>query len=474
MPINAPAHAEVVVIGGGPGGYPAAFEAADHGKKTVLVNDDVAPGGVCLNRGCIPSKALLHVAKLINESREAHEWGVTFSEPKIDLKQLRDFKNKVVGQLTGGIASLCKARKVDLVEGHGRFLDSRTLLITGKDGSTTQMTFDTAVVATGSTPAMPPIFNIGDDRVMDSTGALDLKDIPKRFLVIGGGYIGLEMGSVYAALGSEVTVVEMTGGLLPGADRDLVKPLAKILESRFKAIHLNTAVKKLTATNDGISAELEGEGVTTPQMFDRVLVSVGRRPNSKNVGLENTRAQIDEKGFIKINNKRQTNDPQIYAIGDVAGEPMLAHKATREAKVAVEAILGGKAAFDNIAIPAVVFTDPELAWCGITEQQAKAEGRDVIVTRFPWAASGRAQTIGRTEGLTKLIFEPKTERLLGMGIVGPGAGEMIAEGVLAVESAAVARDLAESIHAHPTLSETIMESAESVFGQATHYFRPKK
>ncbi len=474
MPLNAPSHAEVVVIGAGPGGYPAAFEAADHGKKTVLLTDDVAAGGVCLIRGCIPSKALLHVAKLINESKESAHWGVTFQEPKIELDKLRAYKEKVVGNLTGGVAQLCKARKVDLVKAHGRFLDSKTLLLTAADGSTSQMTFDNAIIATGSTPTMPPIFNIGDDRVMDSTGALALKDIPKRLLVIGGGYIGLEMGSVYSAIGSEVTVVEMTDGLLPGADRDLVKPLAKMLEQRFKAIHLKTAVKKLTATKDGISAELEGEGVTSPQVFDRVLVSVGRRPNSKNCGLENTRVQIDEKGFVKVNAKRQTTEPHIYAIGDVAGEPMLAHKATREAKVAIEALLGEPAEFDNIAIPAVVFTDPELAWCGITESQAQAKGMDVKVVKFPWAASGRAQSIDRTEGLTKLIFEPKTERLLGMGIVGPGAGEMIAEGVVAVESALVARDLAQSIHAHPTLSETIMESAEGVFAQATHYFRPKR
>ncbi len=474
MPINAPSHAEVVVIGAGPGGYPAAFEAADHGKKTVLLTDDVAAGGVCLIRGCIPSKALLHVAKLINESKESSHWGVTFQEPKIELDKLRAYKEKVVGNLTGGVAQLCKARKVDLVKAHGRFLDSKTLLLTAADGSTSQMTFDNAIIATGSTPTMPPIFNIGDDRVMDSTGALALKDIPKKLLVIGGGYIGLEMGSVYSAIGSEVTVVEMTAGLLPGADRDLVKPLAKALESRFKAIHLNTAVKKLTATKEGISAELEGEGVTSPQVFDRVLVSVGRRPNSKNCGLENTRVQIDEKGFVKVNAKRQTSESHIYAIGDVAGEPMLAHKATREAKVAIEALLGEPSAFDNIAIPAVVFTDPELAWCGITEAQAQAQGLDVKVVKFPWAASGRAQSIDRTEGLTKLIFDPKTERLLGMGIVGPGAGEMIAEGVIAVESALVARDLAQSIHAHPTLSETIMESAEAVFAQATHYFRPKR
>lgn len=471
---NADFHADVVVLGAGPGGYPAAFEAADHGKKTILVNDDVAPGGVCLNRGCIPSKALLHVAKLLHESHEAAEWGITFEKPKIDLDKLRDYKNGVVTGLTGGVRQLCKARKVQLEEARGTFLSSHLMELSYKDGSKKTLSFDKAIVATGSVPAMPPIFKLDDDRVMDSTGALELKDIPGKLLVIGGGYIGLEMGSVYAALGSEVTVVEMLDGLLPGADRDLVKPLQKRLEKQLHAIHLNTKVLGLEATKAGIVARLEGENAPEEETFDRVLIAIGRRPNAQNIGLDKTKVQIDEKGFIKVNSKLQTDDPQIYAIGDVAGEPMLAHKATREAKVAVDVILGEPAEFDVRAIPAVVFTDPELAWCGVTEREAKEQGLDVTVVRFPWAASGRAQTIDRTEGLTKLIFENKTERILGMGIVGPGAGEMIAEGVLAVETAAVARDLAESIHAHPTLSETIMESAEGMFAQATHYYRPKK
>ena len=465
---------DLVVIGAGPGGYPAAFHAADHGMNVTLVNDDVAPGGVCLNRGCIPSKALLHVAKLINETRESAEWGVTFSAPKIDINKLRDFKDGVIGNLTGGIRQLCKARGVNLVEARGSFLDSNTLELTNKDGSKDKLTFKHAIVAVGSSPTMPPIFNIGDDRVMDSTGALNLADVPKKLLVVGGGYIGLEMGSVYAALGSAVTVVEMTSGLLPGADRDLVRPLAKRLEGQFKSIQLNTKVCSLKASRAGIVAELEGEGVASPQTFDRVLISIGRRPNSRGCGLENTKAEIDEKGFIKIDRNQRTADPNILAIGDVAGEPMLAHKATREAKVAVETLLGEPVEFDNVAIPAVVFTDPELAWCGITEQQAKDDELDVIVVRFPWAASGRAQSIGRTEGLTKLICDTKTQRVLGVGIVGPGAGEMIAEGVIAVETACVARDLADSIHAHPTLSETLMEAAEAVFGQATHSYRPKR
>jgi len=465
---------DLVVLGGGPGGYPAAFAAADHGMDVTLVNEESTPGGVCLHRGCIPSKALLHVAKLINETREAEQWGLTFSKPKLDLDKLRDFKNSVIGGLTGGIGQLAKARGVKLVQARGSFLDSNTLELKHADGSTGTLKFNKAIVATGSSPAMPGFFNIGDERVMDSTGALALADVPKKLLVVGGGYIGLEMGSVYAALGSEVTVVEMLSGLLPGADRDLVRPLQKRLAEQFKAIHLNTKVAKLTAAKKGIVADLDGEGVESPQTFDRVLISIGRRPNSKGCGLENTKVQIDDKGFIVIDKNQRTADPNLMAIGDVAGEPMLAHKATREAKVAVETLLGEPAEFDNVAIPAVVFTDPELAWAGITENEAKAEGREVNVVRFPWAASGRAQTLSRTEGLTKLITEPKTERVLGVGMVGPGAGEMIAEAVIAVEMGLVARDLADSIHAHPTLSETLMEAAEAVFGQATHSYRPKK
>ncbi len=467
-------HAEIVVIGAGPGGYPAAFAAADHGKKVVLVNEEAQPGGVCLQRGCIPSKALLHVAKLIHEAADAAEHGLTFGKPKIDLDKLRAFKNGVIGQLTGGIQSLCKARGVTLVQARATFANSNTLNLANPDGSTEQLTFDKAIIATGSSPAMPPMFAIGDPRVMDSTGALALEDIPKKLLVIGGGYIGLEMGCVYAALGSEVTVVEALPVILAAADRDLVRPLQKRLETQFKAIHVNTKVISLTASKAGIVVEMQGEGLEPKQTFDRVLVSVGRKPNSKNLGLENTKVQIDEKGFIKIDRCCRTADPNILAIGDVAGEPMLAHKATREAKVAIEALVGEPAEFDNIAIPAVVFTDPELAWCGLTETEAKTQERDVKVIRFAWAASGRAQSLARTEGLTKLIVENKTERILGVGIVGAGAGELISEGVLAVETAAVARDLADSIHPHPTLSETLMEAAEAFIGQATHMYRPNR
>jgi len=467
-------HAQVVVLGGGPGGYPAAFAAADHGLQTILVDEGSSPGGVCLNRGCIPSKALLHVAKLINETRESSEWGVTFAPPEIDIDKLRGFKQNVVGSLTGGIEALCKARGVELIKARGTFDDSSTLSLSHADGSNSSITFDHCIVATGSLPAMPPIFDIGDHRVMDSTGALELPEIPEHLLVIGGGYIGLEMGSVYASLGTKVTVVEMTTGLLPGADRDLVRPLQKRLASQFGAIHLNTKVASLTATADGIVAALEGDGVDPQQTFERVLVSVGRRPNSRGVGLENTQVEIDERGFIKVDRNQRTSDSKLLAIGDIAGEPMLAHKATREAHVAIETLLKEPGEFDNIAIPAVVFTDPELAWCGITEAEAKQAGTDVVVTRFPWGASGRAQSLGRTEGVTKLICEPQKQRVLGVGIVGPGAGEMIAEAVLAIEMGATARDLAQSIHAHPTLSETLMEAAEGVIGQPTHQYKPKR
>jgi len=466
--------AQLVVVGGGPGGYPAAFHAADHGMDVTLVNDEAIPGGVCLHRGCIPSKALLHVAKLVHEAAEATQWGVAFAKPTIDIDRVRAFKSSVVGKLTGGVSELCKARGVKLIQARARFLDSSTLELKKPDGTTQKLSFAKAIVATGSSPVMPPIFAIGDPRVMDSTGALELPDVPERLLVVGGGYIGLEMGSVYAALGSKVTVVEMTPGLLPGADRDLVRPLKARLDKTFAAIYLNTKVAKLTASKAGIVAELEGEGVEPKQTFDRVLVAVGRRPNSRDLGLEKTKVEVDAKGFITVDPQRRTKDPNIYAIGDVAGEPMLAHKATREALVAVESIAGEPAAFDNMAIPAVVFTDPEVAWCGLTETEAKNANREVKITRFAWAASGRAQTLSRTEGLTKILFDPKTERVLGVGIVGVGAGELIAEGALAVETAAVARDLAETIHAHPTLSETLMEAAEADFGQATHVYRAKR
>lgn len=468
-------HAQLVVLGGGPGGYPAAFAAADHGMEVILVDEGKQPGGVCLNRGCIPSKALLHVAKLINETRESSDWGITFQPPEIDLDKLRDFKEGVVGSLCGGVEGLCKQRGVELIKARGSFKDSSTLELKAADGTTSELTFDKCIVAIGSIPTMPGFFNIGDDRVMDSTGALKLQDVPERLLVVGGGYIGLEMGSVYAALGSEVTVVEMSPGLLPGADRDLVTPLQKRLKEHFAAIHVNTKVASLNASEEGIVAALEGDGVDPEMTFDRVLISIGRRPNSANCGLENTSVELDERGFIKVDRNMRTADPKLMAIGDIAGEPMLAHKATREARIAVETLLGEPVVFDNVAIPAVVFTDPEVAWAGITETEAKAQGIEHTSHRFPWAASGRAQTLARTEGVTKIIVEPKHGRVLGIGICGAGAGEMIAEAVVAIEMGATARDLAESIHAHPTLSETVMEAAESVIGQPTHFYRkPRK
>jgi dihydrolipoamide dehydrogenase len=442
--------------------------------RVVLVTEEPRPGGVCLFRGCIPSKALLHVAKTIREARSAAAWGVHFDPPRIDLDALRAFKDRVIEQLVGGIGALCKARNVEVISARGTFLDSGTLRLDAADGTSRTLPFRTAIVATGSSPARPPLFDLGDPRVMDSTGALELRDVPGRLLVVGGGYIGLEMGCVYAALGSRVTVVEMTSGLLPGADRDLVGPLKRRLDADFAAIRLETKVVGLAAGSDGITARFESAAGTTEETFDRVLVAIGRRPNSRGFGLENTRVEVDAKGFVKVDPQRRTTDPRIFAIGDVAGEPMLAHKATREAKVAIESLAGEPAAFDPAAIPAVVFTDPEVAWCGLTETEAKSRGIEVKVVRFPWGASGRAIANGHPEGLTKILCDPQTERVLGVGIVGSGAGELIGEAALAVEQAAVARDVAETIHAHPTLSETFMEAAEAVIGQAVHMVRPRR
>jgi len=470
-------HAELVVIGGGPGGYPAAFAAADRNTDVVLVNEEPQLGGVCLLRGCIPSKALLHVARLLFEAREATEWGISFADPEIDLDRLRHWKSEVVQRLTHGISGLCRKRGVKVIEARGRLLDSKTLELDLRDGKSQPLTFDHAILATGSRPVVPSPLGLDDRRVMESTTALDVPEVPESMLVVGGGYIGLEMGTVYAALGTKVTVVEMTAGLLPGTDRDLVRPLQQRLEHTLEAIHLNTRVERLTAADEGIIAEFRQAGgdhsrqEAFERTFDRVLVAVGREPRSRDLGLENTAVEVDESGFVQVDRRQQTSDPAILAIGDVAGEPMLAHKATREAKVAVESLTGEPAEFDNRAIPAVVFTDPEVAWCGLTEREAEAAGRKVRVDRFPWKASGRAATLGRTEGLTKLVFDPNDGRVLGMGVVGIGAGELIAEGVLAIETAAVARDVAQSIHAHPTLSETLMESAEGFLGSATHLYR---
>lgn len=465
----------IAVIGGGPGGYAAAFLAADLGMSVTLIDPELNPGGVCLYRGCIPSKALLHVAKLLEESHQAKDWGIEFAAPKIDLARLRSWKENVVKKLTGGLGVLSKQRKVKYVQGRAAFENSTTLRVTKTDGSEESLAFDRIVIATGSRPAVVPALKLDTPRMMDSTGGLNLEDIPGTLLVVGGGYIGLELGSVYAALGTRVTVVEMLPGLLPGADRDLVLPLHKRLEKMFDSILLNTTVASVKDEGNGIRGKLKAQdGSEQEKVFDRVLVSVGRKPNAEIPGLEKTGVKAGERGFIQVNKQLQTDDPSIYAIGDVVGEPMLAHKASHEGRVAVEAIAGHKVAFEPNAIPAVVFTDPEVAWCGLTETQAQRENREIKVAKFPWAASGRAITLDRPEGMTKLILDPQTERVLGVGIVGAGAGEMIAEGVLAIEMAALASDVSLTIHPHPTLSETVMEAAEVFFGTSTHIYRPKR
>jgi len=475
------ASTQLVVIGAGPGGYAAAFYAADRGMKVTLVDPEKNPGGVCVYRGCIPSKALLHVADVIAESQHAKDFGVEFAPPAIDLEKLRDFKNKVVGQLTSGAGQVRNLRKIAHIQGLASFRDNRTLDIDKVDGTKETLTFEHCIIATGSVPSKIPGISIDSDRLMDSTVALDLPDVPKSLLVVGGGYIGLELGTVYAALGSKVTVVEMTDGLLPGADRDLVNILAKRISQITEAVWLNTKVTKVTkGTKDTkntkeLTVTFEGEGFSGDKAFERVLVSIGRRPNASVPGLDKLRVKLDKRGFIEVNESRETGEPGIYAIGDVAGEPMLAHKASHEGRTAVDAIAGDRnVAFEPAAIPAVVFTDPEIAWAGLTETEAAKRGIKVAIAKFPWGASGRAISLGRTDGVTKLIIHPESERVLGVGICGPGAGELISEGVLAIEMGATARDMAMTIHPHPTLSETVMESAEVFFGHATHVYRPKR
>ena len=460
---------QVAVLGAGPGGYAAAFYAADLGMQVALVDEEKNPGGVCLYRGCIPSKALLHVAKVIDEARHANAWGVTFAEPAIDVDRLRAFKQGVVNKLTSGVGSVARLRKVTFVQGRATLTGPTSMSIAGAAGAST-LRFEHLILATGSQPTRIPSLTLDSPRMLDSTSGLELPDIPKTLLVIGGGYIGLELGTVYATLGSKVSVVEMTSGLLPGADRDLVGVLEKRLKGLFSQIMLNTRVEKVAEEKNGIRVTFSsGESV-----FDRVLVAVGRRPNSTIPGLETTRVKVDAKGFVETDPQRRTAEPNIFAIGDVAGEPMLAHKASHEARVAVEAIAGHKAVFEPAAIPAVVFTDPELAWAGLTEAQAEDGGIEVEVAKFPWGAASRAITVDRPDGLTKLVLEPKTGRVLGVGVVGSGAGELIAEGVLAIEMGATADDLKLTIHPHPTLSETLMESAEVFFGQSTHVYKPRK
>jgi dihydrolipoamide dehydrogenase len=464
---------QVAVLGAGPGGYAAAFYAADLGMQVALIDEEKNPGGVCLYRGCIPSKALLHVAKVIDEARHAGAWGISFNDPKVDVDKLRAFKQGVVDKLTSGVGQVGRLRKVKYLQGRGTLTGPRSMTIAGANGNT-DLSFEHCILATGSHPTKIPSLSIDSPRMMDSTSGLELPDVPKSLLVIGGGYIGLELGTVYAALGSKVSVVEMTPGLLPGADRDLVAVLHKRLETMFAAIMLSTKVVKVVEEKNGIRVSFEGENAPKDQVFDRVLVAVGRRPNSKIPGLESTKVKVDQKGFIETNGQRRTAEPSIFAIGDVAGEPMLAHKASHEARVAVEAIAGHKVVFEPLAIPAVVFTDPEIAWAGLTEAEAEAEGREIEVAKFPWGALSRAITVDRSDGLTKLVLEPKTGQVLGVGIAGSGAGELIAEGALAIEMGTTAEDLKLTIHAHPTLSESLMEAAEVFFGQSTHVYKPKR
>jgi len=466
---------QLAVIGGGPGGYVAAFHAADLGMQVTLIDPELNPGGVCLYRGCIPSKALLHVAEIIREAEHAKKFGIEFGKPKIDISKLRSWKDDVVNKLTGGVGQLAKLRTIEYIRGTATFENAGTLKINTNQNESYNLSFDNAIIATGSSPSKIPGISIDSKRVLDSTTALDIDDVPSGLLVIGGGYIGLEMGTVYAALGSKVTVVEMTAGILPGIDRDLAGELSKKIENIFDKILLQTKIIGLKEDKDCIKVSFEGDTVEKKEQdFDKVLISIGRKPNSKNLGLENINAETDELGFIKVDLQRRTGESSVFAIGDVAGEPMLAHKASHEGKVAVEAIAGKKTAFEPKAIPAVVFTDPEIAWCGLTETEANESGRDVRILKFPWRASGRAITLDRSDGLTKLIVEAKTGRILGVGLAGPRAGELIAEGVLAVEMAALASDLELSIHAHPTLSETVMEAAEMFEGQSTHYYKPKR
>jgi dihydrolipoamide dehydrogenase len=448
---------DVAVVGGGPGGYTAAFRCAELGLETVIVDAGKRLGGACLFEGCIPSKALLHVAAVLGEVERAKEFGVDFGPPHISLDPLRKWKSeRVIGKLARGLSAVAKGKHVEVIGGRAVFEDSRTLLVQGDEPQ--KIRFRHAIVATGSRPASIPGIDFASERVMDSTAALEVAEIPERLLVVGGGYIGLELGQVYAALGSAVTLVEMTDGLLPGADRDLVQWLARRVDKQFQAVKLGTRVESLRETAAGIEARLGGDAI----VFDRVLVAVGRRPQSDDLGLATTRVRLSDRGVVEVDARGATGDPRIFAVGDVTGEPMLAHRAMRQAKVAAEAIAGRPAAFDNVVVPAVVFTDPEIAWCGLTETQAAAQGVAVRVAKFQWAASGRAATLGRADGVTKLVVDPESARVLGAGIAGPGAGELIAEAALAVESALLAEDLALTIHTHPTLSETWMEAAETL------------
>jgi dihydrolipoamide dehydrogenase len=468
-----PIKTEIVVIGAGPGGYAAAFYAADLGKKVILVEQDKRLGGVCLNRGCIPSKALLHATHLISSAKESEHRGITFASPQIDLAKLRTWKESVLTKLSGGVSQLAKLRGVEVWNGRGHFQDSQTLRVETEQGQKF-VAFDQAIIAVGSKSAMPKAFDLGNPRIMTSREALEVEDIPEQLLVIGGGYIGMELGTVYAELGSRVAVVEALDSILMGGDPDLVRPVMARAQKTFKEIRVKTKVARMETKGKQINVVLEADGQQKEELYDRVLVAVGRVPNCEDLGLENTKVQRDDKGFIKVNEKQQSGDPNIYAIGDCAGGVLLAHKASREGRIAAEVITGESAGGEKFVVPAVVFTDPELAWCGLTEAEAKLKGIEVKIAKFPWAASGRALSFDRTDGLTKLIIDPESERILGVGIVGHGAGELIAEGVVAIEMGATAKDLALCVHPHPTLSETYMEAAEVFYGHPTHTFVKKQ
>lgn len=468
-----PVKTQLVVLGAGPGGYAAAFYAADKGMNVILVDKVKRLGGVCLNEGCIPSKALLNATKLIKEARYSSGRGIQFDPPRIDLGKLRSWKDSVLDKLGQGIAGLAQRRGVQVLTGRGHFENSNLLRVETPEGQKF-LEYDQIIVAVGSQASMPKAFDLGNPRIMTSTEALEIQDVPENLLVVGGGYIGMELGTVYAALGSRVTMVEALDAVLMGADADLVRPVLKVVEKAFREIRLKTKVLKMATSGKQIKVRMESDGREVEEQYDGVLVAVGRTPNYNDLGLENTKVERDDKGFIKVNQKQQTADPVIYAIGDITGGALLAHKASKEARIAVEVMAGEESAFDNIVIPAVVFTDPEVAWCGLTEAEAREKGIDVEISKFPWTASGRALSFDRTDGLTKLIIEPQTERILGVGIVGHGAGELISEGVLAVEMAATAKDLSESVHPHPTLSETLMEAAEVFYGTSTHAFTKKR
>lgn len=469
-----PIQTDIVVVGAGPGGYAAAFYAADKGKKVVMVERENRLGGTCLLRGCIPSKAYLHLAHLISQTRESSKHGITFSEPKIDVKAMRKWKESILDKLSGGIAGLSQGKKVETLYGKGHFEDSNTLRVETSEGQKF-VKYEQAIVAVGSSPSMPSVFDLGNKRIMTSDEALELEDLPKDLLVIGAGYIGMEMGIVYATLGCNVVVVEALDRMLAGADPDLVRYVSDFSHKMMKEIRLNTKVSKMSTKGKKIEVTMQsGDQKPVTEKYDKILVCVGRSPNCEDLGLDNTKVSTDQKGFIQVNDKQQTSDPSIYAIGDVVGGAMLAHKAHKEGRIAVDVITGEDVSSSNILVPAVVFTDPELAWCGMTETEAKQKGIDIHVVKFPWTASGRAISFDRPDGLTKLIIEPGTERVLGIGIVGVGAGELISEGVLAIEMGATAEDIAETIHPHPTLSETIMECAESFYGTSTNSLSRKK